>query len=80
MVARKKLFERELLEKELSEKQKQKQKKIKKATKKSPMTKPEMTGLCGCRGRCEWYGICQNLFKDEENTNPNQEENLNKTI
>ena len=80
MVARKKLFEKEALERELSEKHKLKQKQIKKAKMRNPITKPEMTGLCGCRGRCEWNGMCQNLFKQDENTNHNLEEDLNKTI
>ena len=69
MKARKKLFERELAEKQL-----------KKTRKRIPKTRPEMTGLCGCRGRCEWYGMCLNLFKDEENSDTNQGDNLNNTI
>ena len=80
MAARKRLFEREVHERELSEKNKSKQKQTKRSKMRNPVTKPEMTGLCGCRARCEWVGICQNLFKKDENTNPNQEEDLNKTI
>ena len=79
MAARKRLFEREKLEKELSEKYKLKQKQTNKAKLRNPVTKPEMTGLCGCRDRCEWRGICQNLYKDE-NSDPNQAGDLNKTI
>ena len=77
--ARKRLFEREKLEKELSEKYELKKKQTNKAKLRNPVTKPEMTGLCGCRDRCEWRGICQNLYKDE-NSDPNQAGDLNKTI
>ena len=79
MAARKRLFEREKLEKELSEKYELKKKQTNKAKLRNPVTKPEMTGLCGCRDRCEWRGICQNLYKDE-NSDPNQAGDLNKTI
>ena len=76
--ARKKLYERELVEKE---KQKKKQKKSKKSIQ-LPKANPEMIGLCGCRGRCEFLnGICLNLFKGGDNSDPNSEgDNHNNTI
>ena len=80
MAARKRLFEKEVRERELSKKNNSKQKQTNRSKLRIPVTKPEMKGLCGCQARCEWYGICQNLFKKDENTNPNQEDDLNKTI
>ena len=79
MEARKRLFEKELMEKE-KQKKKQKQKKAKIAIR-PPKANPEMIGLCGCRGRCEWNGICLNLFKDGDNSDPNNDgDNHNNTI
>ena len=83
MAARKRLFEKEVRERELSKKNISKQKQTNRPKMRNPVAKPEMTGLCGCQDRCEWRGICQNLFKkdkNDENTNPNQEVDLNKTI
>ena len=80
MAARKRLFEKEVRKGELSKKIISKQKQTNRPKMRNPVAKPEMTGLCGCQDRCEWRGICQNLFKNDENTNPNQEVDLNKTI
>ena len=84
--ARQRLYEKELereQEKERLEKRLQflaRAKKSKKQTPKTTMTPPAMVGICGCRDRCEWRGICQNLFKNKGNTNKSQGENQNNTI
>ena len=80
--ARQRLYEKEL-EKERLEKRLQflaRAKRSKKQTPKTTMTPPAMVGICGCRDRCEWRGICQNLFKNKGNTNKSQGENQNNTI
>ena len=80
MAARKRLFDKEVRAKELFKNNTPKQKQSNRPKMRNPTAKPEMAGLCGCQDRCEWRGICQNLFKNDENTNPNQEADLNKTI
>ena len=84
--ARQRLYEKELereLEKERLEKRLQflaRAKRSKKQTPKTTMTPPAMVGICGCRDRCEWRGICQNLFKNKENTNKSQGDDQNNTF
>ena len=84
--ARQRLYEKELereLEKERLEKRLQflaRAKKSRKQTPKTTMTPPAMVGICGCRDRCEWRGICQNLFKNKENTNKSQGDDQNNTF
>ena len=84
--ARQRLYEKELereQEKERLEKRLQflaRAKKSRKQTPKTTMTPPAMVGICGCRDRCEWRGICQNLFKNKENTNKGQGDDQNKTF
>ena len=84
--ARQRLYEKELereLEKERLEKRLQflaRAKRSKKQTPKTTMTPPAMVGICGCRDRCEWRGICQNLFKNKENTNKGQGDDQNNTF
>ena len=81
--ARQRLYEKELereLEKERLEKRLQFLARAKRSKKQTPKTPPAMVGICGCRDRCEWRGICQNLFKNKGNTNQSQGENQNNTI
>ena len=71
--ARQKLYEKELERERL-------EKRAKRAKKRTPKTPLAMAGLCGCRDRCEWRGICQNLYKNKGNSNQSQGENQNNTI
>ena len=81
--ARQRLYEKELereLEKERLEKRLQFLARAKRPKKQTPKTPLTMVGICGCRDRCEWRGICQNLFKNKGNTNKSQGEDQNNTI
>ena len=81
--ARQRLYEKELereLEKERLEKRLQFLARAKRSKKQTPKTPLTMVGICGCRDRCEWRGICQNLFKNKGNTNKSQGEDQNNTI
>ena len=68
--ARQKLYEKEL-ERERLEKRTQFLARAKRPKNKTPMT---MVGICGCESRCEWRGICRNLFKYKENPNQSQDD------
>ena len=81
MEARRRLYEKEVQARELYKNGIPKKKQTNRPKLRNPIAKPlQMAGLCGCQDRCEWRGVCQNLFKNDENTDPNKEADLNKTI
>ena len=81
MEARRRLYEKEVQARELYKNGIPKKKQTNRPKLRNPIAKPlQMAGLCGCQDRCEWRGVCQNLFKNDENIDPNQETDLNKTI
>ena len=81
MEARRRLYEKEVQARELYKNGIPKKKQTNRPKLRNPVAKPlQMAGLCGCQDRCEWRGVCQNLFKNDENIDPNQETDLNKTI
>ena len=77
--ARQKLYEKEL-ERERLEKRALFLARAKRPKKQTPKNPQAMVGICGCRDRCEWRGICQNLFKNRGSSNQGQGENQNNTI
>ena len=77
--ARQKLYEKEL-ERERLEKRAQFLARAKRPKKQSPKNPLAMAGICGCQGRCEWRGICRNLFKNRGTPNQAQGENQNNTF
>ena len=72
--ARQKLYEKELERERLEKRAKflARAKKPKKQTPKNPLV---MAGICGCQGRCEWRGICRNLYKNRGSPNQAQGDN-----